>query len=355
MVKRSDTKYKPSARKLVVNTSKSKKWFAFGGTVLTFLIGSFAAYSIYSHFNNKPEKVLTDAFTNTFEDLTLKESLTFNGWLNLDIKGDRPLKLSITPEGSIDKNNGYIKSQISITHKEEAHTFGAELVFDGDEALYFKLDNLKPTLQKLGEDIPEVRSLTKVKDQLITKLEGKWVKVNKSDVQNLSNIDDAKIQQCTQAFKNLKLKKSDKKQLKNLFEQNQPLRIVDYLKSEDVNGATSYHYKLNFNSENAAKFKNAALEKELFHEVRDSCIFESKDNKSMRQPDNTNSFTPNIELWVNKKTRTINKVRINIDNNQTTFNFELNSAFKDQKTDINLPKEWTAFSDLRQEFDIFSQ
>lgn len=321
---------------------------------LLVLIGAGVA-SAYIYMNNKPEKVLADAFTNTASDLLDKKPASSVGELTFESKGDTPAKVNITFDGKSSGENGQGSADVTVTFAGKTYNVKTSAVAFGESEFYFKIENLKKTLSTLTASQPEFAMYTDVFDPIVSKLDNQWIKVTKDDLKQLGMADEKKVDKCTAAVQSLKLSKDDKKQLKKLFKENQFVVASEKLKSEKASDETSFHYKLDFNDKAAENFAKQVIEMKSFATVKKDCDIDQKDIedgfKNENKAEEKDDVKPVVELWVGKKSRRPTKFKITA--NDKEFSMDFNTEVKLNAKDVTVEKPSSSISvnELKKEFE----
>ncbi len=335
---------------------KSKKKPLIIGILVALVVALVGgAAGAYVYMNNKPEKVLADAFTNTASDLLDKKPATSVGELVFESKGDTPAKVTVKFDGKSSGENGQGSADVTVTFAGKTYNVKASAVAFGEDEFYFKVENLKKTISTLTASQPEFTLYASTLDPIVTKLDNQWIKVTKDDLKNLGMADEQKVDKCTAAVQNLKLGKDDKKQLRKLFQENQFVVASETLKSEKAADEASFHYKLDFNDAAAEGFAKQVIEMESFATVKKDCDISQKDIedgfKKETDTKDKDDVKPVVELWVGKKSRRPTKFKIAANNKEFSMDFNTEVKLDAKGVTVEKPSDSISVNELKKEFE----
>ncbi len=334
---------------------KSKKMLFIGIVLAVIVLAGVVLAGAYVYMNNKPEKVLADALANTASDLLDKKPSSTIGELSFESKGDNPAKVSIKFDGKSSGENGQGSADVTVTFAGKTYNVKTSGVVFGEDELYFKIENLKQTLNTLVASQPEFSLYTSTLDPIISKLDNKWVKITKDDLKQLGMADEQKVDKCTAAVQNLKLSKDDKKQLKKLFKENQFIVASEKLKTEKASDESSFHYKLDFNDKAAEGFAKQVIEMKSFATLKQDCeisqknIEESFKNESPTTKDD--DVKPVVELWVGKKSRRPTKFKVTASDKEFALDFNTEIKLDAKNITVEKPTDSISVNELKAEFE----
>lgn len=297
--------------------------------LVVLLLSGGGAFAWYTVMNNKPEKVLADAFTNTVGDLLAKRPSEAVGVLTYEMKGSSDMKLTLNFSGKNSGQNSQSDIDAKLDLSGKSFNLKASAVVFGTDEYYVKLSNVQKTIDTFTEGSPEYDSYAQMVKPIVSKIDGKWIVITKDDLSELgSSATDTDVDKCTTAVQHLKLDKKDTKQLKKLFSENQFIIASETLPGEKVKDEASFHFKLDFNDKAAVAFAKQVIDLPSMATVKKDCDIKPEDfsNKvSEFDKDASNGDTsdvkPVVELWVGKKTRRPTQVRISADDKELTASF----------------------------------
>lgn len=339
----------------VLVPKKSKKKLLIGLVVLAILLVGGGALAAYTYLNNKPEKVLADALANTASDLTEKKPSAMIGTLTFESKGDSPVKIAVKFDSKASGENGQGSADVTVDFSGKTYNVKASGVVFGEEEFYFKIENLKKTIATLIGNQPEFATYSQLVDPIVAKIDNRWIKVTKADLQELGMADEQTVDKCTTALQNLKLSKDDTKQLKKLFKQNQFIVAGETFKAEKVGDEDSFHYKLDFNNQAAENFAKQVIAMPSLSGVKTDCGIDEKDiTDGFKKEDSTASKTetkPVVELWVGKKSRRPTKFKVSANDKDVTVDFTTQVNLNARDISIEKPTSSVSVDELKAEFE----
>lgn len=335
----------------------SKKRMIISGVILAvLLLLGIGAFLGYNYLNNKPEKVLADALTNTMSDIVEKKPASTIGQLVFESKGDTPVKATIAFDGKYSGENSQGSAELTVDFSGKTYNIKTSAVVFGEEEVYFKIENLKRTIADIINSRPELDSYSEVIDPLISKIDNRWIRITKDDLKDLGMADEQTVDKCSNALQNIKLSKEDKKQLKKLFKENQFIIASETLQSETVADESSFHYKLDFNNSAAENFAKQVISLKSFEGVKNDCGIDEEDiEDGFKQGSETsqrnNEPKPVVELWVGKNSRRPTKFRVSANNKEVVVDFDTQVKFSDQTVNIEKPSSSVSIKELQAEFE----
>lgn len=320
--------------------------------LLTVLAGG--AFAMYSSLNNKPEKVLADALSNTASDVLSDKPTTAVGSLSFESKAETPLKVTLNFDAKASGSNSSGSLDASVTLAGQVYKLKTSVAGFGDSEYYFKIENLKQTVASIKNTQPEFATYTQYIDPLVNKLDNQWIKVTKDDLKQLSGVSETSVDKCSAALSNIKLSKGDQKKLKSLFKNNQFIVASEKLTTEKVADEDSFHYKLDFNNKAAVSFAKQVVALDSFKTLKADCdISDSKIDDSLKADttDKTGDVKPVVELWVSKSTRRPTKFRVSGQDKDMTLDFSSQFKFNATNITIDKPSNAESINDLKADFE----
>lgn len=331
-----------------------KKMIAVFAAVLLLLgIGVSAAYYVY--MNNSPQKVLADALTNMAVDLLESKPTSASGSLTFESKGDQPVAVKVTFDGKARDSNSQSSAEVKVTYSGKTYTIKTSGIIFGEDEYYFKLENLKQTLQDFEATNSELAAYGAYIEPIIEKIDNRWVKVTKEDLKDFTS-SEATIDACTTAVGNLKLSKKDQSEVKKIFKQNQFIIVNEKMGSESIDGENSFHYKIDFNDQQAAGFAKQIIELPSMATVKKDCkLSEETLNNSLKNEtafgSTSNAKKPTVELWVSKSSHRPTKFQVTSNDSNLTLNFNAQIKLNAKDVTIEKPTDAVSISDLQSEIE----
>lgn len=328
-------------------------------TLLTFLIvGAVGAYAYYTIQNNKPEKVLADALSNTMTDLLDRKPSSAIGSVKYEFKGEDEGTISLDFSSKVAGDNYQQEATMKIKMGEIDASFKGSMIGIGTEEAYVKFDDLQKTLDQLHKSQPEYKTLTQSYEPIIKKIDGRWIKIDKDSLVDYGFAEsEEEVDKCSAAFTNLRISKDDQKQLKEAFLSNQFAIASEKLPKESIDGESSYHYKLDFNEERSIQFVKSIIELESFKALKADCDLKPEDYDKQIEDlkksaeSQTEKVKPVIELWVGSKTRRPTKLKVSTQDSTLTMEFVATIKINGSSIQVEAPEESLSIQELKSDFD----
>jgi|GEM_PF-6977097 len=316
------------------------------------LLASLAMAATY--INNRPEKVLADALTNTTGDLLDGTPISATGNLVFESKGEQPVKVWVTFDSRASAENSAGSATIRVLYSGKVLNLKASTIILGNGDYYFKIENLKQAIADVTDVQPVFSTYALYTDPIVAKLDNKWVKVTKDDLNQPSGVDTESFDKCMTALKNLDISKTDQQEIKKIFKQNQFIRMVESLKSEKVAGEDSFHYKLDFNGNAFKNFANLVAANDSLKTAMYDCrlvgeTVHSEFKYTISQ--NSKEKKPVVELWVSKNSRRPTKLRLNQSNQDLTADFSTEFKMKPKVFTIEKPAGAISIDSLKTDLE----
>ncbi|HRK41108.1 MAG TPA: hypothetical protein PLN95_03460 [Candidatus Saccharibacteria bacterium] len=331
---------------------KKKKLIAIivGVGVTLLLGGSVAAYTV---INNTPEKILQDAFFNTVK----KEE----GSYKATVEGSEDTgKITLAGGWTKDMASADVNLDVPASAVTSELHLSAHVVTTSDK-FYLKADGIKEIASGYlgGETSPY--------DNLITKIDGKWIVITESDLEEYFGIekdaDDEKRAQCLETvMTNFQSDKNQQREVYDTYKKNTFI-VVTKQKDEVIDSRNAYHLSVTFDDAKAKSFAKA-LESTSVYKAAHECVKEDVGDASAEdivedidEETADASEQPSIDLWVDKSSRTLRKIQVKSNESepkdsrvtaQVTFDFT--KAVK-----IAEPEATVTIQDLKTEIEKLQQ
>ncbi len=338
---------------------KKMKLFIILVLLAIVVVSGGALAATYVYMNNKPEKVLADALSNTINDTLEGKPTTTLGSVVFESKGAQAAKVTVKFDSKISGENSSASADATVAYEGKTYSLKTSTAVFGDSEYYFKIENLKKTVGSIVTAQPAIGTYVAPMDPIITKLDNNWVKVTKEDLKQFSGTGEQDFDKCTEAVKNLKISTPDQKQLKKLFKENQFIVASENLKIEAIEGEKSFHYKLDFNNAAAEKFAKQVIAMESFKTIKADCEINEKQIeegfKQAKDSSKSSKIKPVIELWVGKASRRPTKLRVSAHDKDVTLDFNTQVKLGASGVDIQKPSSFITVNELKTEFEKLQQ
>lgn len=333
--------------------------------ILVFLLiaGGVAAFFVVNHLNNKPEKVLADAVANTAADLLDRKPVST---VSKVVYGSKEDGLTVTVDLSTMQKDedGKLDVKVKIESEDLNIDVANSAIYFGTEEFYVKMDNLKETVDQYIDQVAadskassaQVAEAKSKLSPMVTKLDGKWVKITADDIEGLAGrpSSDDSVNKCTEAVQALRISDEDKKSIKKLFEENQFITASEVLDKQDAGGEKSFHYVIKLNEDPAINFSKGLVELKSFERVMKDCEINKDDIKKSESSAEDSLDESKLELWVGSKNRRFTKARFTGKDKTVEFDFSTEVTFQESTTKIDKPTEFITVQELQAEFEKLS-
>lgn len=284
---------------------KSKKPFIIAGMVALLVVllgGGIGAYALYTN----PDKVLLDAVTNSIK---AKTAVTEGNFVVKDGENNGMVTVQFSSESDNSKYAGKLEAEAKIEYEGFDTTIaGAGMVAESGD-IYFRVDNAKQLLDKALEteygklyaSEPSLQSPLQKFKTFVAKIDGKWIKIDKSQIED-SIPDYDKQQACyKKAFDTFYQDSAQQQQVIKAYQDNKFITVTDAGKSQTINGKNSVAYDMSFDVKKSESF-GKELEKTDVVKAVEKCG-DSSDAPS--SDDITNEVTGTSQKDVDKTTVTV--------------------------------------------------
>ena len=308
--------------------------------------GSSAA--AFTFWYQNPDKVLGDAFVQAIRSKTV----TYTGSFDYQSKeatgtGFVPSKVTITVDGKRTSLDGEVNVSLKMKMNEKDLSLSGSGMYDKDANLYFKINNVRTVLQSFfgGGTIP------KAYDDLITKVDGQWIKISADDTKQFSP-EYAKTQTCIgSTLKQFKNDQEATNQIIDLYSANKFLVVKDSLGTKD--GSLGYliegdkvKMKGFVKGLNDTKLLKALQKCDANITLNEDDLFPAEATTS--SPD---KLTSRFEVWVSQFSHQVTKLTLVADDNNGKTNIVVEPLFN-QAVTITPPKESISLKDLQASINL---
>lgn len=334
---------KKSYKKLIIG--------AIAGFVALIGLGSGAVYAMYM---NSPDKVLLDATQN----LMKANSVITKGTFVADSKESKmSIKVEFASQSDNAKQAGSLDAKVEVNYMDTKLNFNGEGMVAESGDLYFKLNDtskmldtaLKSELGKSYVSQPGVAQLAEKVNVFLKKIDGQWIRVNKTDIDKFSS-NYSKQQACVKkAFATFNKSDEQQKQVIDTYSENPFLTIESVGKSATINNQDSAAYDISYDAQTSNIFGNELEKTDLMKGINKCTKTDSKptkltSNRLKEQQKQANSIK--TTLWISKQSHELQKVDIeNKDKKPGDAKFSITLDTK-TKPSLKDPKKFIKLEDL---------
>lgn len=328
-------------------SKKTKMVFTLLAVLLVLVVGG--AISGYLYLNNKPEKVLADALTNSVTDLLAKKPATTTGTFTYVVKGG---KFTISFDAKSSGEGGLGTADMIIEYGGKSYSVKTSALVLANNEYYVKVENLKKTVDLLTVNQPAFASYSSYFTAIVDKIDNKWIKITEADINELSGVSKQTVNKCSAAVEKLRLTSKEQKITKRLFKENQFIVASQKYGSEKVDGEDSFHYKLDFNDKAASSFARQILTMSSFGAVKTECkINADKLAKELKPESKLSGKEPVLELWVSKSTRRPTKLRVSVNDKGITVDLNTKIKLNTKNIKVGKPDSSISIKQLKTEIE----
>jgi hypothetical protein len=331
----------------VVPPKKSKKGLIIGGIVagvVALLIGgTVAAYNVW--YQN-PNKVVTDAVVNA---LTAK-SMSASGTVEFE-NDEYKIKIEASGKSTVEAD---ISTEIKVTYSDDSveYTVDGQGIFDASGDIYLKLNDARALADSIEKQSGNEMSLD-VFDEIVTKVDGKWIKIGKEDLGDFSE-EYEKAQTCVADLskkldEDASFRKTIENETRNAYQQHQFIIVGNKLGSRTINKTGSLGYSLTADAKVADAFFKALEDTELWKQYSACDDSLSLDDIAGDFEDSADSDAE-VELWVSRFGHQITEFSLKEDDSEGKGTFVVNPIFNQNET-IEIPSDAIPFSELQTDIE----
>jgi len=329
---------------------KSKKKLVVGLIIAgaaALLIGGGAL--AYNFWYQNPNKVVADAIVNAITAKTVSAT----GTLEVEA-ANYTIKVEATGKNSLEANSN-MAVKVTYTADDVSYVVDGEGVYSAEGDIYVKLNDARELANSIEEQSNGDVSF-EVFDGVINKVDGKWIKIGKEDLGDVSE-EYEKSQKCVadvskQLEEDASFRKAVENETKDLYKEHPFIVVGDKLGSRTINDQGSLGYKLTGDEQAADDFFTGFGETQLgkkFIECNDEIDFSDIVNASSDN-EGENAGTTEAEIWVSRFGHTVTEINIKSEQDDTKGSVVLNPVFnKNEKVEV--PTDTIPFSELQSDIE----
>ncbi len=341
---------------------KSKKGLIIGLiSLLGVLIlgGGLLAVLLVLSLNNKPEKVLADAVSNLVTDTFAGIPVNTKGSFKVVNKGEGQSVSEVSIEYQAKAEQNAVKFQgssefsadVKVKTGEQTINVSGTIIYSKDKTIYIKLENVRQAVTSILGGNEATAEVLKTIDPIITKIDNKWISITENDIKELAGnqVSTETVSECSGALQKVEVSKADQKAIKRIFKENPFFSVSENLKTEDVNGQASFHYRLDANQPEGKAFITEVGKLDSFKELTQKCGEAGKGLENEVSSE-TSETKPVIELWVGKKDRRVNRIAVTGDDKEVTVDLSAEAVWNSNVA-VEIPEGATSVQILKQDIE----
>lgn len=328
---------------------KGKKPLIIGliiaGAAALLIGGSALAYNVW--YQN-PNKVVGDAIVNAITAKTISATGT------LEVEADDyKVKVEASGKNSLEAHSN-VAVKVTVESEDINLTVDGEGVYSAEGDIYLKVNDARKLADSIEKQSDGEVSF-EVFDGIINKVDGKWIKIGKEDLGDVSE-EYEKSQKCVadiskQLEEDASFRKAVEKETKDLYKAHPFIVVGDKIGSRTINGQGSLGYKLTGDEKAADEFFTNFGDSQLgkkFKDCNDDIDFSKMFDESTTKEDETG--TTDAEIWVSRFGHTITEVNVKGEDEDAKASIVFNPIFnKNEKVEI--PSDVISFKELKADIE----
>lgn len=322
---------------------KSKKMLigAIVGLAAILLLGGSAA--TYALWYQNPQKVVTDAIVNMLK----AETYLVDGTVEILNIGDEDTsvnKISLALDGKSTTTTGEMNAKLSIDAEDKTYDLEGSALVDSDANIYFKVKNIKSLTDEMAA---ESQAASPYVDQLVAKIEDKWIRISADDYKEVSE-DASKVQKCfADTMKKYENDSKAQSQIADAYKNNQFIVIEEELGTKDGN----IGYAIEGDQDKAKSFANALKETDIYKDLSkcdDSFKIDTDDvEDAVKDDDGTES---RLEVWISQFGHELRQTKASLKTDEASVEAVLNTQFN-QEVSVSAPTDFVTIKDLMEDIN----
>jgi hypothetical protein len=320
---------------------RSKKFII--GIIIAVAVVILGAGSVfaYNFWYQNPEKVVGDSVMNAIKAKTL----TFTGLMDIT---SAAAKVKVEIDGATDRTKGNVNVKATLDIGGRPVTVNGSGLIDNEGTLYFKIKNVKDVVKTYsGTILPGSQN---VFDQLITKIDDRWVKISADDTKQFSDAI-GKTQKCIgDTIKKFQSDKAAADEIANIYRKNKFLTIEQNLGTKDG----SLGYTIKSDNEGAKGFARELKNTRIFKTLHDCDPSITIDENNIATSDAKTANETHMELWVNQWSHEITKFSTKDETGPEKRTFVFEPIFN-KTVNITVPEKSMTIDELKTEIETLVQ
>lgn len=282
---------------------KSKKPLIIAGVVAVIALGliggSAYAYTLYQ----KPQNVLLQAAGNALSAKKLRTKTVVTSDFAYDADGTKLSFEKVTFETGSERTPRYdMNAEIVAKYNDKQVTLKGDVLATDAGELYFRVSNIKDTLQKV---LPADMKMNAMAEAYLAQIDGKWAKYTLEDLKKDSP-DYGKTVQCVLDV--YKKHKDDKKSIQEVVELYKANQFV-VVKGEPTSKNGNFGYEVAIDNKKSKAFSKEVAKTALAKEVEAcdknaaasaSASEDTDTTDTVDTPTNADGPVTTTTLWISK-------------------------------------------------------
>jgi hypothetical protein len=246
--------------------------------------------------------------------------------------------MNVTFDGGASTKGGTVNAKFTFDAQDKEYTFEGNGLMDADNNLYLRVKSIDALVSNYRSSVPA--EALPLFDQIIGKINNKWVKVGADDVRDYSP-ELATTQKCTaDVLKKIQGDKAVKAELATVYKNHPFIKVEKTLGVKDGSLGYTLSSDLEVSKAFIKEYKNTSFYKSLL-KCDDSLAID--ENEVTKSDDNTQ-----VDVWIDRWSHQITNVTMKSDEDGTTTNLSIQPKFN-QPVTINAPKDATTIKQLQED------
>lgn len=355
------------AESVVAKKSFSKKKLAAILAVVILLVFGVGGTAFALWFNS-PNTVTDDAVKNL---ITSKTMINQGSYRYQDSESKSTADITFTSQTDVPKYAGALDIDAKIKYQDFSLNLSGSGMMAESGTIYFKLNNVTELVNKaLETDYGKLyASSPKLQDaikKLAAKLDHKWIRLDKSDVELYSSSFNKERTCDKTALVKFYDDQSQQKQIVDSYKNNRFFTVKSTGKSETINSLDSVGYSVSYSAKIADDF-DQALQKTTISKALDKCANtdnstnakssetkpSAKEKQDQIKSDQKEADKTKTTIWISRWSHQITKIESTTKDKTATSN--LNATFQPNQTlKLSDPKDYLDAKDLQKDFEDIS-
>lgn len=314
------------------------------GLVISLVIAALVLLGLglaYVYWYQNPNKVVSDAVINALA----ADSLTYTG----TVTTVGSTKMVATLDGGVAMDGATVNAKFAFDVEGKKYTLDGNGVIDEKSDLYVKVRNIDGLVNNYRRAIPA--DSQKLFDQIIDKIDDKWIKVSSEDVKSYS-ANAANIQKCTAELANkIQNDKNLEAELINAYKKHPFITIDESLGVKDGSLGYTLSSDQNVTKDFTKEYKNTSLYQSM---VKCDSSFAIKDEDILRQYKDEPGNKATVDVWVDRWTHQITNVVMKNEDKTGEANVSFKPKFN-RPVAIVPPKDSTTLEQLQKDVQALLQ
>lgn len=309
------------------------------------LLGAGGALA-YNFWYQNPDKIIVDAVQNAIK----AKSVSMTG--EIKATASNGVVIGITMDGKNDASKGEFNSKLSVTYDDQTFNLDAAVRVPGDGSYFIKADGVEDIIDTLSDV-----SASPAPAQIVSfaqKIDGNWIKIEKSDIDELTG-DTNKTQECvTDVMKKLQDDTSYSNEIAKIYKEHKFIDAGTPLATETIDGVASFKFEIKGDEEKAEAFGKAFEGTKLYSELKgcnEDIAEAAKESVDDSSAASTSEPDATLYVWVSRWTHEFTKIEIvSKEDSDSDIKASVETKFN-QDVAVESPADFITFKQLQKDVE----